>query len=237
MELHQLAPQISALEMELAQAKGQLDLIRRQIKTGDIGSLPAVLQALDLDPSLRSLQMSLLNMKAQLLSGEFKYGDKHRVYISYVTRMENTAKEVQERTDQLIEAQVKSILANTEADEAIILDRLTKMREKYRFVDINVRGMRATYSAYAQLEAQDLILNDQIHRIDSRLVDLRILLQGSPPLQIMTSAFTPLKPSLPKWSVMLPVGAVTGLVLGLLFCLILFLNRRRRLTAEPQATS
>ena len=215
MELHQLARQVSVLELELAQADGQLELIRRQILSGEIANLPAVLQALDLDPSLRSLQMSLLNMKASLPSVEFKYGDKHRVYISFVTRMESMAKEAQERRIQLIDIQVKSILANTEANKAIILEGLTNMREKYRFVDVSVRGLRATYSAYAQLEDQDRNLTDQIDRIDSRLVDLRILLQGSAPLEIMKPAFTPLQPSMPKWEIMIPLGVLLGLIVGL----------------------
>lgn len=215
MELHELAQQISLLELELAQAEGQLELIRNQIQTGEIGNLPAVLQALDLDPSLRSLQMSLLNMKASLPNVEYKYGKDHRMYISFVTRMESSAKEVQERTNQLIEAQVKSILANTEANKSIILDRLTKTREKYHFVDVSVRKMRATYSAYSQLEDQDSILTDQIDRIDSRLVDLRILLQGSAPLDIMNRASTPLEPSMPKWEIMIPLGVLLGLIVGL----------------------
>lgn len=213
-ELHQLAPQVSALELELAQAEGQLELLRRQIQTGDIVSLPAVLQALDYDPSLRSLQMSLLSMKAQLPTIEFKYGTKHRLYLNYVGRMESTAKEVQDRRSQLIETQVKSLVANTEANKAIILERLTKMREQYRFVDVSVRGLRATYSAYAHLQEQDTILTDQVDRIDSRLVDLRILLQGSNPLEIMKPAYTPLRPSMPRWQIMIPLGVLLGLIVG-----------------------
>jgi len=214
-ELHQLAPQVSALELELAQAEGQLELIRRQIQTGDIVNLPSVLQALDYDPSLRSLQMSLLSMKAQLPTIEFKYGKKHRLYLNYVGQMESTAKEVQDRRSALIETQVKSLLANTEANKAIILERLTKMREQYRFVDVSVRGLRATYSAYAHLQEQDTILTDQIDRIDSRLVDLRILLQGSNPLEIMKPAYTPLQPSMPRWQIMIPLGVMLGLIVGL----------------------
>ncbi len=214
-ELHHLAPQVSALELELAQAEGQLELIRHQIQTGDIVSLPAVLQALDYDPSLRSLQMSLLSMKAQLPTIEFKYGTKHRMYMSYITRMESTAKEIQSRRSQLIETQVKSLLANTEANKAIILQRLTKMREQYRFVDVSVRGLRATYSAYAHLQEQDTILTNQIDGIDSRLVDLRILLQGSNPLEIMKPAYTPRRPSMPRWQIMIPLGVLLGLIVGL----------------------
>ena len=213
-ELHQLAPQVSALKLELAQAEGQLELIRRQIQTGDIVSLPAVLQALDYDPSLRSLQMSLLSMKAQLPAIEFKYGKKHRLYLNYLGRMESTAKEVQDRRNQLIETQVKSLVANTEANKAIILERLTKMQEQYRFVDVSVRGLRATYSAYAHLQEQDTILTDQVDRIDSRLVDLRILLQGSNPLEIMKPAYTPLQPSMPRWQIMIPLGVLLGLIVG-----------------------
>jgi len=213
--LHYLAPQVSMLELELAGAEGQLELIRSQIQTGDIANLPAVLQAMDLDPSLRSLETSLLNMKAQLPSVEFKYGPENRRYINFVTTMNSMAEQAQQRRKELIDAQVRSLLANTEANKSILLERLIKVREQYRLVDKSVRGLRATYSAYSQLEDQDLTLSDQVDRIDGRLVDLRILLKGSAPLGIMNWASTPLEPSMPKWQIMVPLGVLLGLVVGL----------------------
>ena len=145
--------------------------------------------------------------------------------------------EIAGRKAHLVAVFRKSMLVDAENRKATILGRLTEMRQKYRMIDLCVRDLRATLSAYAQLEEQDKTLTDQINRIDSRLVDLRILLQGGAPVEVMQLAGTPLEPSFPKWSVMVPAGAGTGLVLGLLVSLIMPLVRRRRTTAEPPASN
>jgi len=215
MELNMIAQQVSVLELEFAQADQQLQLLRQQIQSGDIAKLPAVLQAMDMDPSIRALETALLNMRARQPSMERKYGPKSQKYIEYVGSIESMQKEADARRQVLLQAQVNAIVANTEASKAIILGRLTEMRQKYRQIDVSVRDLRATLSAYAQLEEQDKTLTDQVDRIDSRLVDLRILLQGNAPLEVMQLAFTPLEPSMPRWEIMIPLGILLGLIVGL----------------------
>ncbi|MCD6303672.1 MAG: polysaccharide biosynthesis tyrosine autokinase [Planctomycetes bacterium] len=215
MKLHSLAPQVTALELELAQADGSLQLIKKQIQTGEVANLPQVLQAMDLDPALRTLQTSLLNLRAQKENLLRKFGPRHRAVLNYDSRLKSIEEQVASRRQQLIDAQVKSMLANAEARKAIVLERLTKLREQYRFVDVSVRGLRATYSAYTQLDAQDKGLTEQIDRIDNRLVDLRILLKGNSPLVVMQMAHTPRRPSMPKWTIMIPLGVLLGLAVGL----------------------
>jgi capsular exopolysaccharide synthesis family protein len=215
MELNMIAQQVSVLELEFAQADQQLQLLRQQIRSGDIAKLPAVLQAMDMDPSIRALESALLNMKARQPSMERKYGPRSQKYIEYVDSIGSMQKEVDARRQVLLQAQVNAIVANTEASKAIILGRLTEMRQKYRQIDVSVRDLRATLSAYAQLEEQDKTLTGQVDRIDSRLVDLRILLQGNAPLEMMQLAYTPLEPSMPRWQVMVPLGVLLGLIVGL----------------------
>ncbi len=215
MELQQIAPQVSALEFELAQADQQLQLLRDQIRSGDIAKLPTVLQAMEMDPSIRSLSQALLNLNAGKASMERKWGPGNPRSVEYIGRIDSMQKELDSRRQALLQAQVNSIMANTEANKAIILGRLTEMRQKYRLIDVSVRDLRATLSAYSQLEEQDKTLTDQIERIDSRLVDLRILLEGSSPLEVMQLAYTPLQPSMPRWQIMVPLGVLLGLVVGL----------------------
>ena len=215
MKLHSLSPQVTALEMELAQSDASLELIRKQIGTGAVASLPQILQSLDLDPSLRSLRTALLNLKAERENLLRKYGPQHRMVLNFEARVQSMDKQVEDRQATLIEAQVKGMVANAEARKAIILERLTQLREQYRFVDASVRGLRATYSAYMQLDNQDETFSESIARIDRRLVDLRLMLKANPPLTIMQSAVTPREPYMPKWGIMVPLGVLAGLVVGL----------------------
>ena len=215
MQLQQIAPQVSALEFELAQADQQLQMLRAQIDSGDIAKLPTVLQAMEMDPAIRSLEQALLNFKAGLPSMESKWGPDNPKYIEYMGRVKSMQTELDSRRKALLEDQVNSIMANTEANKAIILGRLTEMRQKSRLIDVQVRDLRATLGAYSQLEDQDKTLTDQIDRIDARLVDLRILLSGNAPLDVMQLARTPLEPSMPRWLVMIPLGVLLGLMVGL----------------------
>jgi capsular exopolysaccharide synthesis family protein len=215
MELNRIAPQISTLELELAQADQQLTILGDQIRTGEIKNLPAVLQAIDMDPSIRALETGLLNMRARQPSMKGRWGPNNPKYIEYMGSIDSMQKEADGRRKLLMDATVNSIMANTEANKSMILGRLTEMRQKSRMIDVQVRDLRATLSAYAQLDEQDKTLTEQIDRIDSRLVDLRILLQGNAPLQLMQWAFTPLEPSMPRWWTMIPLGILLGLIVGL----------------------
>ena len=213
-KLHTLSPQVTEYVRELAQADRQIELIKEQDKSGAIRTLPAVLQALDYDPALRQLRAMMLARLAEKENLEQRFGPKHRSVQSYLARQKSLEAQVVGREQILRDGQVSSMVANAEARKAIILEGLTKLREELRLVDISVRGLRATHNAYVLLEAQDQSLTEQINRIDDRLVDLRMLLKADPPLDIFQRAVIPREPSWPTWPVMLPLGALLGLVIG-----------------------
>jgi len=215
MKLHSLSPQVTAMALELAQSDASLELIRKQMQSGQIESLPQVLQSLDYDLSLRQLRATMLNQKARRQSLESKFGPNHRTVRDYEAFVKSMEIQLDTRKKELINAQVNSMIATAESRKAIVLDRLTKLRDQYRLVDISVRGLRATYNQYTQLEAKDRSLTEDISRIDRRLVDLRILLKGNMPLVIMQTAATPREPSFPKFGIMVPLGVVLGLFVGL----------------------
>jgi capsular exopolysaccharide synthesis family protein len=215
MELNRIAPQISTLELELAQVDQQLTILGDQIRTREIKNLPAVLQAIDMDPSIRALETGLLNMRARQPSMEGRWGRNNPKYVEYMGSINSMQKEADGRRVLLMDATVNSIMVTTEANKSIILSRLIEMRQKSHMIDLQIRELRGTLSAYAQLDEQDKTLTEQIDRIDSRLVDLRILLEGGAPLEVMQLAFEPLEPSMPRWQIMVPLGVLLGLIVGL----------------------
>ncbi len=214
MKLHSLAPQVTLLELEYAQAGGALELIKKQIDSGQVASLPMVLQALDLDPSLRLLRSTLLQRRTEQENLKRKFGPRHRTVLSFEARQKSLDHEIKDREGVLIETQVRSMIANAEARKAIILERLTKLRDQYRFVDVSVRGLRTTYSRYNQLQVKDEALSKRIDRIDNRLDDMRAVERGNPPLGVMALAPTPREPSWPRWEFMVPLGVLLGLIVG-----------------------
>ncbi len=215
MRLHGLAPQVTAMELEYAQTETSLDLIRKQVQSGQIESLPQVIQSLDYDWSLRQLRAAMLNQRARRESLERKFGPNHRSVRDFEAHVKSMELQLELRKKELVDAQVNSLIANAESRKAIVLERLTKLREQYRFVDLSVRSLRATHSRYMQLDTRDDALTGAISRIDGRLVDLRMLLKGNEPITILHDAARPRQPSFPKWEIMVPVGVALGLLIGL----------------------
>ena len=74
MKLHTLSPQVTDMERALAQADASVDLIKKQIDTGDVVNLPYVSQTVDNDNAIRTLQSSLLAVRSQLQNCESRLG-------------------------------------------------------------------------------------------------------------------------------------------------------------------
>jgi len=215
MKLHALAPQVTAMELEYAQSEASLELIRKQVQSGQIESLPQVIQALDYDWSLRQLRAAMLNQRARRQTLESKFGPNHRSVQDFEAHVKSMELQIEMRKKELIDAQVNSLIANAESRKAIVLERLTKLRDQYRFVDLSVRGLRASHGRYTQLDTRDQTLTQAISRIDDRLVDLRMLLNSNKPLQIRQRAVRPREPSFPpKWYIMGAIGLGLGLLIG-----------------------
>jgi capsular exopolysaccharide synthesis family protein len=214
MTLHALAPQVTALELEYAQSEGSLELVKKQIESGEVASLPQVLQSLDLDPSLRWMQTTMLSRQTEYEALRGRLGPQHKTVKDFEARQKALESQVQERQRTLTQEVVKSLLAIAEARKAIVLDRLTKLRDQYRFAEVSVRGLRTTLSRFQQLDARDEDLTRSISRIDSRLMDLRLVEKTNPPLGLRAAARTPRKPSWPRWEIMVPLGVLLGLFVG-----------------------
>lgn len=214
-ELKQLGPQISALELELAQADAQLQLVRAQVERGEAEQMPTVLQALEMDPSLRGLTTAVLNMRSRMPAIKAKWGENHPRYKEYEANIKSMEEEAKIKRAELTKITVQSIVANTEANKAIILDRLVALRDRYRLAEAVVRQAQATLSAYDELREKEDELLDRGRQVSERLLDLQTLLDEEGPLKILQLASTPLEPSWPKWPIMVALGVVLGLVIGL----------------------
>ncbi|MGB2819877.1 MAG: polysaccharide biosynthesis tyrosine autokinase [Phycisphaerae bacterium] len=215
LKLHGLSPQVTGMELEYAQSDASLEMIRKQVQSGQIESLPQVIQAMDYDWALRHLRSSMLNQRARRYALEAKFGPNHRAVKDYEAQVKQMEMQIGLREKVLVDAQVNSLIANAESRKAIVLERLTTLRDQYRFVDLSVRGMRATYSRYTQLDTRDTALTEDVARIDGRLVDLRMLLKGSEPLTVLQEAARAREPSFPRWEIMVAIGVALGLLVGL----------------------
>lgn len=213
--LQALVPQVQAMQTELGQAERNIEIIKEQIKNGQISSHPRILQVVEYDYSLRTLRATLLNLRTMLASAKLKLGLRHRMVVNLEGRVQSMEQEVNERERTLIAAQAAGLLAGAESTRALILQRLTELREQSAFVDRSIRDLQKTLSQYRQLEDEETGQDEKIDRIDDRMLDLSILLEGKEaPLIVRRRAPTPLEPEHPDWWIMVPSGIVLGLVVG-----------------------
>jgi capsular exopolysaccharide synthesis family protein len=212
--LRRLDTEVRQMERQLAMADNQFKQIQEQVKNGTITTLPDVVQMLDADPVLRSLQAGLLNSESERENLLRKFGPGHRSVANFEARVAAMKQQHDDRRKQLLQTQVGAMTTNAEAHKQLVLVELTKLREDYRFVDASLRGLNATLNAFDQFTRNENDLSASIGRIDSRLVELRISLKGDSPLTLRREAFTPDSPSHPQWAIMVPLGVLAGLVLG-----------------------
>jgi succinoglycan biosynthesis transport protein ExoP len=213
-KLHSLAPTVTGAEIDYAQADSQVQVIKEQIKNGQIASNPRILQVMEYDYSLRTLRATLLNLRTTLESARQKLGPRHRTVVTLGGRAASMEDELKQREKALVDRQAQGLLANAEITKALSLQRLTQLREQYRFVDVSVRELQATINAFSQRDSEEKALSDSIDRIGNRLVDLNILLKGDAPLVLRRAARIPIEPEQPRGWLMIPLGVVLGLLIG-----------------------
>jgi capsular exopolysaccharide synthesis family protein len=94
------------------------------------------------------------------------------------------------------------------------IQSLNKVMEKYRQLNSDLRSARQKIENLEAIQAEADALEENIERIEQRLVELRVAESGARPMQLVQPATEPEQPSMPKWQIMIPLGVVLGLVVG-----------------------
>ncbi len=216
-----LENQVTRLELDLAQAKAMLQSLREQSRRGTLSSQPQVMMIVDNDQILRSLRIAEVNLETQRKSLLRKFMPKHQTVMDLETRLASVRNQIVEREKTVTKDAITSLVEMRQNEVDSLTAQLAEVRDRLANTNASLKRVQETLARVDQLRAQEDALVSQIDRIDQRETELRIAVRREEPILLARSATEPREPSMPKWSIMVPVGVMLGLLIGLSLAFLL----------------
>ena len=207
----------TVLELEAQQARMQagLDVVLDMQKSGDLAKSPEVLQAVQYDQNVRSLQLTELSYATQQENLERKFGPEHPTVKDYDTRLASIRQQLSLKSQEAADAQAQAaVQGRYSANEAMKLE-LAQAREKYQLAVRGLRDLQDNLTLLKELAVREEQLNRNMASINDRLIDLSLLSRGGRDVQIAARASVPDSIYMPRWRVTVPAGLLMGVMLGL----------------------
>jgi len=224
-KLRMLQERAADFGLARAQAEGIAEALKG-LSNEAAAQRPEVRAALEMDGPLQGLRALRRDREIRLVYAEQRYKPMHPVIIGLRREMENTDAQIEQRRAEVVAAQVKLLREQSTIIGLQLSGVLEEIRQGNNEAAQAVRereGLRAKYEAAGEeLDRQKLrtdrdvaLVVDRTQRVERRLDELRVEKQNRESLELVGKAFPPDKPSWPKWSVMMPLGVVLGLIIGL----------------------
>jgi len=223
-----LVQQLSDAQMKLAEAQAAYNAFQEAVKNNMIEQDPQIIQALEFDRTLIMLKGKLSELETNLYNATEKFGPEHRTVKTIEGLIKAVKKQIEDRRKEVIKVQVSFLRQMRESELAAAQQQVLRLQSLFEEAKAEARDLEDTLGRLAALEEDAKALQEHIKVIDRRLEDLQVL--SSParagagtteqavvgPVNIGYRAAEPLpgNPSQPKWSIMVPLGIVLGLILG-----------------------
>jgi len=220
-KLQMLARQTGDAEMLQAQAAAALKAYRDELP-GGLAKSPEVLQALEFDRELTALRVRKTEMETALDNAKRKYGDNHRTVLNLTTMIESVVKQVESRQASVIQTQAERVGSERQMGYAIATQQLAELTDRFRLAKEEARDLEDSLGRIETLTQEADEIRESLGRIEQGLQEKVLMVSGLrpgeageiSPVSIGADATEPRERYAPKWTIMLPLGAVAGLVLG-----------------------
>jgi capsular exopolysaccharide synthesis family protein len=222
MKIQEDTRRIAALQVQHVAAKASVELAERE----DLRNSPEVLYALDTDLEIRNLKHSKVGLETQYANLLRQFGPNHRTVQSVRTQIEFATERTADLTQTVIEATVGSIKANRQAVLASVQEQLRQLYISLEDSETRLKDNEKALDTLRQLDVEERQLTDAHRRVDEKLRDVRLQKRANVPLVPVAVAVPPVEPSMPKWSIMIPVGIMLGLLVGVGLAFLLELMDR-----------
>lgn len=211
MKLQDLQRQIGQMEASQTQARASLD----DIKNSDMRNNSLVKQAVDQDNNLRSLSMLKVNLQTERDNAIRKYGPRHRLVQDLESRLRSVSQQVEQTQDEVTNNAIESVKSRAQSDFGTVTQILLQLNEQLNITKAGMKGLEDTLETVNGLQGQIKNLDDQINRINDKLLDVNLLYPTENPIARGVMATQPLKPSWPlsTW-IMGTIGGLFGVVFG-----------------------
>jgi len=198
----------------LAIQKAALDAAVAQAEVEDLRNSPEVLYALDMNSEIRSLKLLRVQLEADQENQRRLFGDSHRSLQALRTKIETCTLMINDREQTVIENMVGTIKASRQAQLAGVMEQIRVISLSLEASHTKLRDNEQRIENLRTLGDEERALIDSLGRVDEKLREVRLQKQVDAPLRVTVPASVPIEPSMPRWSIMLPVGLFLGLLAG-----------------------
>ncbi len=215
LRVEMLGKQVLQLQLLLSEAQESLASIQKQIDEGHAESLPLVVQRIMMDPQMRSLMQSEMNLNIQLENALSKFGARHRSVQTIQNQIKAVRRQTAERHKALVQEQTGSVLAEADGRVRAIIAQLLNVDQEYEKAKLIVNKIEVRRTALVRLETQEEDILASQNRINKELVNMTLASRVDRPISLRRRAEAPTEPSAPRWGVTVPAGSFLGLMIGL----------------------
>ena len=230
MQLQDLTHQINQYESLQRQTKSSLD----EISHTDMRNNSAVIMSVDQDSNLKSLKMLKVNLQTERDNAIRKYGPRHRVVQDLESRLRSVNQQVEVAQEDATNSAIEAVKSKAQSDYSNVTDQLEHLTEQLNTTKAGMKGLEDTLQAVTKLEDDIKDRDEQVKRIDNRLMEVALQYPSENPISRAVMASEPLKPSWPlaTW-IMGTLGVVLGLMIGFgLVFLLEFMDTSVRSSAD-----
>ena len=214
-KLQDLTRQLMNLELLQAQARADLAVIKAREQEGTLSTTPDVQRALDMDGNIRLLEGTVSQLVTQRSRLAEKLGPQHRQVMDLEASIDVTKKELDTKKTELVATAIRGIMSGAQANLDNISEQVSEIRERYNEAISTLRDLQANLTTVQTWVARQDVLAENVRRIDSRLLEVRLLSQGGErTVWIARRADNPKDIDFPRWEIMIPLSAVLGLLIG-----------------------
>lgn len=214
-QMRTLTRTITELDGMAAEAKQALDVIEQQKAAGELSQHPEVRYYVDNDPTLRGLRTQQINLETRRDALLKKWGPNHPRVKDLKFQMDEVEAKADILEDKLVKENEDRVIQNAMQSYKAIVARLTSVGGTYDGVLASSADLQNNLEKLESLLTQQELFEDKISRIEKRLLELQLLRDSEEPVKLRSPAFRPRTVSMPKWSIMIPLGVLLGLVIGL----------------------
>jgi len=210
-----LTQELIKLQMALTQADAALKALAEQEASGSINMAPEVLAALDMDPTLRLLKNTEMNMAMQQEALTAKYAPGHPQAKSLSGRLETIRNEIKSRESMVTQRAVDLLKSERTAVVNSVNSQILDVQQRLNQANSMAADVESSLTELAQLAGDEDDLENRIRKIEDRVLELQQLADREQQVSLWIPASPPREISMPKWVIMMPLGVFLGMAVGL----------------------
>lgn len=207
--------QLTMAGLEVTQARGTFEALKKQQDSGELANSPEVTAAVELDPRLHNLRQQRDGLKVLITAKEEKLGPLHPDVKALNARLATIDAQIQKRMTEVQDYQMSALVTRAQSGLDSLIAQQLQLKEQFDDVEKRVQEIDAIFIVLGQLETSEKQLTDEVERIERRIMELSLARAARVPVELGRAAETPKEPSFPLYIMMVPIGVALGLLLGL----------------------